>query len=463
MLNGWNTYRHKNSVLIKSMKKLIILLPFLVFLAFHAIGQNQVNLPKADTETYALWQKGDWKNLIKVGKQTLNSSIDFYYLRVRMGIAYYETKNYHAAIYHFEKAYQINQQEAYLKEYLYYSYLFAGRYMESQIIYSTFDSSLKESIGYMEKSFIDGISLQYGFRITADDSAIENFPADYTAPNDGLQEITRSLNTLSIGLRHDINPKFSLNHAYTNIQKESFEHLILNGTIETTDKSETSINQYYLSGNSRVGKSLNLLYGIHIINIRYPVEVTYFRQGNEFTATETAAGTDLVGFVSLYKNLRYFTLGATTSFANLNSAVQAQGDLSLALYPLGNLNLYAVSTASFQREVYTNNKYNNELIFNQLIGLKTLKFLWLEGYMTFGNLSNFVANDGGSVFNGLGAIKQRVGGRAIVLINPRLNFKISYTYNQMESYFIESMNVDKKYNPIEYNNHSITGGLVWNL
>lgn len=444
------------------MKKLI-LLPLLIFLAFHVVGQNQVNTLKADTETYALWQQGDWKNLIKVGKQALNSSIDFYYLRVRMGIAYYETKNYHAAIYHFEKAYQINQQEAYLKEYLYYSYLFAGRYMESEIIYSTFDSLLKKNIGDKEKSFIDGVSLQYGLRIMADDSAIEDFPADYTAPNDGLQEITRSLNTLSIGLRHDINPKFSLSHAYTNIQKESFEHLILNGTIETTDNFETSINQYYLSGNSRVGKSLNLLYGIHIINIRYPVEVKYFRQGNEFTASETASETDLVGFMSLYKGLKYFTLGATTSFANLNAAVQAQGDLSLALYPLGNLNLYAVSTASFQRELYTNSKYNNELIFNQLIGFKTLKSLWLEGYMTFGNLSNFIANDGASVFNGIGTIKQRVGGRAIVLINPKLSLKISYTYNQTDSYFIERMNVDKKYNPIEYNNHSITGGLVWNL
>lgn len=445
------------------MRKFIALLPLLVFLAFHAIGQNQADILKVDTVTYALWQKGDWKNLIKVGKQALNSSIDFYYLRVRMGIAYYETKNYHAAIYHLEKAYQISQQESYLKEYLYYSYLFAGRSMESRIIYSTADSLLKKRIGYKKKNFIDEISLEYGHRIVVDDKAIENFPTDYTAPNDGFQEITRSLNTFNIGLRHIVFRKFSLNHAYTNIQKESFKHLLVNGTIEEIDNSKTSINQYYLSGNSRVGKSLNLLYGIHFLNIRYPVEIPYFSQGNIFTTTETISQTDLVGFMSFYKDLKYFTLGASGSFANLNSAVQAQGDLSLALYPLGNLNLYAVSTASFQRELYSNRKYNDELIFNQLIGLKTLNFLWFEGHITFGNLSNFVTNDGASVFNGIGIIKQNFGGRAIVLINPKLNFKISYTYSQIESSFIESLNVDKKHNPIEYNNHSITGGLVWNL
>ncbi|MDD2197920.1 MAG: hypothetical protein PHE03_07760 [Bacteroidales bacterium] len=445
------------------MRKFIILLPLLSFLAFHAIGQNQADILKVDTVTYALWQKGDWKNLINVGKQALNSSIDFYYLRVRMGIAYYETENYHAAIYHLEKAYQINQQESYLKEYLYYSYLFAGRSMESRIIYSTADTLLKKRIGYKKKTYIDGISLQYGHRLMADDKAIENFPADYTAPNDGFQEITKSLNTLSIGLRHDIFPKFSLNHAYTNIQKESFKHLIVNGTIEEIDNSKTSINQYYISGNSRVGENLNLLYGIHIINVRYPVEIPYFSQGNVFTATETISQTDLVGFMSFYKDLKYFTLGVSASFANLNSVIQTQGDLSLALYPLGNLNLYAVSTASFQRELYSNNTHNDELIYNQLIGFKTLKFLWLEGHITFGNLSNFVANDGASVFNGIGTIKQSFGSRAILLISPKLNFKISYTYSQIESSFIESLNVAKKHNHIKYKNHSITGGLVWNL
>ncbi|MDY0199552.1 MAG: hypothetical protein RBR40_01050 [Tenuifilaceae bacterium] len=445
------------------MKKLIILLPFLIFLEFHAIGQTPVSMPRTDAETYALWQKGDWKNLIIVGKQALNSSIDFYYLRVRMGIAYYETKNYHAAIHHFEKAHQISQQESYLKEYLYYSYLFAGRDMEAQIIYSTFDTLLKKNIGDKKKNLIDGVSLQYGFSIMADDSAIENFPANYTAPNDGLQGITKSLNTLSIGLRHDINPKFSLNHTYTNIQKESFEYLVENGTIETNDNYKTSINQYYLSGNSRVAKSLNLRYGIHIVNIRYPIEVTYFRQGIIYTNTEIVQKTDLVGFISLYKDLKYLTLGTSASFANLNSAIQTQGNLSLALYPLGNLNLYAVSTASFQRELYSNSTHNDRLIFNQLIGFKTLDYLWLEGHITLGNITNFVANNGASVFNGIGTIKQMGGARAIVVINPKLNLKISYTYTQIESHFIESMNVDKKHNPIEYNNYSITGGLVWNL
>lgn len=445
------------------MKRFIILLPLFVFLAFYAIGQNQINLPKVDTETYALWQKGDWKNLIKVGKQALNSNIDFYYLRVRMGIAYYETKNYHAAIYQLEKAYQLNQQESYLKEYLYYSYLYAGRDMEAQIIYSTSDASFQKKIGHNKESFIDGFNLQYGLRFMADDSAIKDFPADYTAPNNGAQEINKSLNILSVGLRHDFYPKFTLNHAYTNIQKESFEHLIVDNTIETIENYKTSINQYYISGNSRVAKSLNLIYGMHILNIRYPIKVTYFRQGNVFTKTETANKINLVGFVSLYKDLKYITLGASASFANLNSAIQTQADLSVTTYPLGNLALYTTSTASLQRELYPSGKHNDEFVFNQLIGFKTVKFLWFEGHITIGNLSNFVANNGLSVFNGIGTIKQRVGGRAIVLINPKLNLQISYTYNQMESYFIESMNVDKKYNPIKYNNHSITGGIVWNF
>jgi hypothetical protein len=202
---------------------------------------------------------------------------------------------------------------------------------------------------------------------------------------------------------------------------------------------------------------------LHIISILYPVEVSTFRQGILSTTTQTAKETDLLGFLSLYKDFKYASIGSSASFAGLNSANQLQGDVSLTLYPLGNLNLYATATGSFQRQIYSNKKYNDAIVYNQLVGFKTTRFLWLEGFMTLGNLNNFIANDGASVFNGLETITQRIGGRIIVLLKPNMSFQFNYTYSQAESYFIESLDASAKHNPIEFNNHSITGGLIWNL
>lgn len=446
-----------------SLIKTIVYVLFLLIAFSNANGQKTMNLPEVDKETYSLWQKNDWKNLIKVGKKALNEDVDFYYLRVRMGIAYYQKKNYHAAIIHFEKAYSLNAQESYLKEYLYYSYLFAGRTMEANTLYSSFESSLKKKIGTKTEKFIDGIDLSYGVRNISDETVIEDFSTAYTPPNDGLQEITRSLNIFNVGLQHDFSPKFSIYHSFSNIKKLSFEHRVENGIIKTTANLKTSINQYYLSGGSRIGKGLNLLYGVHFISIRYPIEVNYFRQGSVYRVTETAKETDLVGFISMHKSLKYITLNTSVSFAELNSATQTQANLGLTLYPLGNLNLYSSSNVSFQKEFYSDGANNAEIVYFQSIGFKTLRFIWLEGFLSMGNISNFVADDGATVFNGTETIKQRFGAKAIVIIKPNLRFQLNYIQNKANSYFIESINTGTKYNPVEYSNKLITGGIIWNF
>lgn len=58
----------------------------------------QQSLPKVDALTYQLFQQKAWDNLIKEGNKAIQNGIDYYYLRVRMGIAYYEKGNYSGAI-----------------------------------------------------------------------------------------------------------------------------------------------------------------------------------------------------------------------------------------------------------------------------------------------------------------------------------------------------------------------------
>ena len=181
------------------MKKAFILFLGILCLVGSANSQTPLSYPMVDAQTYALWQKGEWRSIISLGKQALKNDIDFYYLRVRMGIAYYERKNYHMAIHHFEKAYAISQQEAYLKEYLYYSYLFAGRDFEASILLSSFPPSLQGKIGKGDDSFIDEVSLFYSNGFMADNSAIENYSLNIPSPNDGTQEITRRFDLYNVG------------------------------------------------------------------------------------------------------------------------------------------------------------------------------------------------------------------------------------------------------------------------
>lgn len=445
------------------MKGFILFFALLWIFALGAKAQTPLSLPGVDATTYTLWQKKDWKELLSVGKQALNQKIDFYYLRVRMGIAYFEIKNYQMASYHFEKAYSMNSQEQFLKEYLYYSYQYAGRESDARVLLSTFSSSLQEKLGKGSNKNIDLISLFYGINAFDSNTEIDNFPNNYAAPMDGYQQISKSLNIINLGLSHNLSARFTLNHSYTNINKTSFDFIKNTSGTQTVENQNTYIHQYYIAGNTHISKGLNITLGAHVINIRYPYEVSYFRQGQQITTTETLSNFDYLGFVSAYKNLGYFTIGAFVAGAKLNSATQLQGDINLTAYPLGNLFLYTSSTASYQMETYSNQNNRNTFVFNQLIGFKITKFLWGEGFVTFGNLRNFIAANGATIYNGSETITGRFGGNIIVLISPKVRVVANYTSYNIQSTFTDGQDFSIEYNPIQYKNNSITGGLIWNF
>ena len=109
-----------------NIRFILLVLNIAVFSLFIQ-SQETISYPIVNIETYNLYLKSDWSALIKTGKRALKNNIDFYYLQVRMGIAYYELKKYRKAIPYFENARKQNSDDELIKEYLYYSYLFSGR------------------------------------------------------------------------------------------------------------------------------------------------------------------------------------------------------------------------------------------------------------------------------------------------------------------------------------------------
>ena len=116
------------------MYRLIIILSLI--LLFRA-GNSQ-DFKSVDQGTYGLYMEQHWDELIRIWKEGLKQDIDYYYLRMRIGIAYYETKNYKASQAHFRKALEFNQGDPVASEYLYYAYLFAGQTEQASILAKDF-------------------------------------------------------------------------------------------------------------------------------------------------------------------------------------------------------------------------------------------------------------------------------------------------------------------------------------
>jgi hypothetical protein len=152
------------------------------------------------------------------------------------------------------------------------------------------------------------------------------------------------------------------------------------------------------------------------------------------------------GMAGLRYHGNYFDLQADIIIARLTDSTQQQYELQLGLYPLGNLNLYAFSTAMIRNR-------NNASAFNfkQVIGFKLMKKLWLEGNATFGSFRNLFENDALYLFNAIDKNRIKSGVVLYYSIGSKISVQAGYTFEQREIY-----------NTITtFNQHSITGGLSW--
>ena len=426
--------------------------------------QAQQSLPQVDSKTFELFQQGAWDRLIEEGNKAIQQGIDFYYLRVRIGIAQYEKRNYHAAIRNIEKAREFNDSESFLLEYLYYANLFSGRLSEAKVIAEGFDPVLKSKTGTEKLPLVSRLDLAYNFTGQIDPSVIEDFDPNVPMGMEGSQFIPDYHHYYFGGLGLDLSPRFSIYQGYSYLQ---VSHLVYSQSAneQFLDKTySSSVHQYFAAGNMLIGKGLTLLGGIHFIRRIFPVTSTITTgppgPSVETTLTSNVGENDFNGFVSIYKRMNRVTVGASYYRGSLGNFTQNQVDGKVVFFPFGNLNLYATSTASLHRQDFGGGNIASNFVFDQQIGVKTTRWLWVEGYGTFGNMNNFFMNEGLLVFNRMDTIKQRLGGRLLILPISKLRLTLDYTLFQNESEFLP-VSTGEIYNTQTYATQAITGIISW--
>ena len=136
-----------------------IILFFLIIL-FSTIGLSSFsqnpneNFRSVDKSTYLQYTQKNWDSLIQIGNHAVKSGIDYFYLRQRLGIAYYNKENYLKAAQQFEKALKFNSSDATAQEYLYYCYIYSNQKKEARILSSKFNTSLEDKMNFQKIIFL---------------------------------------------------------------------------------------------------------------------------------------------------------------------------------------------------------------------------------------------------------------------------------------------------------------------
>ncbi len=439
------------------MHQRTLLILSLWLLSLQAMPQPVINTPGVDQQTYLLYLEKDWDGLIEAGKTALHHDIDFYYLRFRIGIAYYHKGNFLMATHHLQKAFQDNPRDPLLKEYLYFSLAFTNRIREARMVAGTMTGQQRELLDISNPGWIDQLDFSYNRNFARNDDLTDDFVFDETAAN-GFQFLSKGHSYFSLNLSHPVSERISIYHGYTHISKTHYIYSRNNGIPTFNPEATSGLNQYYFSMNALLAPGLSLVTAAHAINISYRLA-----NAGAGRRSQRASGTEYLGALSIYQQLPYITLGASGYYAGLNDASQLQGDLMVALYPLGNLNLYAVSTLSLQAESTDGTQDLQRQVFFQRLGGRLSPTLWLEAFATTGDMQNLMRYDGLVVFNTLDKITRQLGIKMTGILAPGLGFSIDYSHFVHESTFSDANAPGQELNTKEYNSHSITGGLLWNF
>jgi len=496
---------------------------FLVFSQLIVVSSKagtKLDFKTVDMLTYRCYEEKKWDSVIIVGKQALHQGIDYYYLRVRMGISYFEKKEYFPAVTHLNKAREFNSGDPVIADYLYHSYLYLNREEEAQLIKEKNPKGKNEEAN-IRNSVLEQVNFEVGYSLSNAKKSLQIPRPMPQAGKFGGQEIygeealygNSLYGNLGLKLRIFKRLELSLDYNYLNFSKTlnlidgRFEDHFVGATDTIGGKNyhysfpwvvhDTSlqykVNQHevhfgisvMLPGGFKIQPAFHFIHAENTLTNSSlkttNVQDTAFRSfnGNTFRTfsfthydysfyQKDTSFNNFVIALMVTKYIGIFNIGISGSWSNLNNKTQKQAGMMLAYYPLGNLNLYGTSflTEFFQAK-------ETRLLLGQILGAKLTAWCWVEGAFYWGDYSNANILDGSIVYNNSDKIDYRVAGTLTFIVGSHLQLSLIYQYFRNENqqvYHIKTLNpvtkdfhdqVLTKNNPYSINN--LIGGITWKL
>ena len=355
------------------MRTILILIA--IFLAFSTELLAQNDFKTLDKKSYDYFIAGDYKNLRKTVDTMLLYGMDYYYLRMRLGILAYNKQLYYNALKDFTKAIEFNSLDTISRNYIYNSYLYSGRlpdaYLYLQSIYKDKTNSMP---GESEKS---GSS---EFYVNSSAAAYDVILYNTNSLN---YEAVKNSFSINAGFENYLSRRFRGTFSYTNFHKS--------GTVYSPiDQSGKDLN---FSQNQMYAKLTGFLFpGWEFSgfgHVAFYNEATVIgTMGNRRSVNQKKS--EYLGGIGIAKNLWRIRAGLNVSVSNFSSSKQLRGEGYLIWLPSGNLSIYFTSGWMGQ----TDNIWGGTYQINQEIGFKITRSIWMETGIVKGNSFLYARNQG---------------------------------------------------------------------
>ncbi len=381
------------------MKKIALLASLLILSYIVSFSQEPISSSEVEQKSLQFYNEKKWDELIPFVKQALTNGNDYFYLRMRIGIAYYELSNYTQAELHFKKALTFNSSDEVAQEYLYYSYLLNAKYDDARTLSFEFSSTLSEKVGVKKENGVVMFFLEGGTKIS--DSAYY-----YNKGTNSKSNFFNPALYFQAGLTHYVSKHSTLTHTLTYFNQTA--HI---GTIAQL--------QYYINAGFSLKNNWHLSPSIHWVNLGNTTQITTpppptFPPQPPRTQTIKTVNNYFVGSLEIQKRLTNIIFSLGTTVSNINSTTQLIHSGGITVSPLGNMKLLLGLTSY----LHTTKSYATlNTAFAPFVSFDPIKKLTIKlSYLTNQN-DNFVEQNGYIINNSPDLTKSRMS----VLINGNIN------------------------------------------
>lgn len=429
-------------------------------------AEDNPDFLEVDSTTYGLYLREQWVELIDAGNDYLRLGYDYYYLRMRMGIAHYELNNFIRAVDHFTVALKHNEEDPAALTYIYYSYIQLNR-----------RDAADHTLGQLPEE--DASKIRSGKRNVLDMVYVESGPLISSGKEinghmdlDGVDNIYGEIDHLirdswynGIGLLARVAPFMRLQVSYLNLFQGRTAQVMAGDSLLFDEDHSLQQHQFYISPSLRFGKGFSLVPAFHYLGITYDqLHAQYDQKTKSYLFDmDTVHQKDYLVSLSLNKDLSLVSLTLTGTYAKLNQYDHYQAEVALTFYPKGNLDIYSQTVGRF---IYGR---EDHFLFAETAGLKLMKGWWLEASATFGEAAEFFEKNGYVVYNLPEDLLLKWGMQTYYQINDHLQVSLKYENLYRESLFLRYFYEEnsgqylREYKPFTYHQHFIIGSLKWFL
>jgi hypothetical protein len=443
-------------------RKIITIVLFSVAMKLN--GQMAGGFRYADSLTYSLYTEKRWNDLIKEGNRSLRDGYDYYYMRMRIGIAYYEKHNYIMSSIQFRKALVFNENDQVALEYLFYSYYLSGRTPLSWTLLSSFYSQNRERILKESKIKKNSMTIESFFSNAKTDKILSDPDSWFSNPEPGSQIATKYFINNELYATHVAGKNVTYFHSFTNLVKVNYLHYF-DGTNEADLFPQTLIqNQYYGSLNIFSPKGWIFSPSMHLLTAGYTIITTSTAGMNSSIRSEKVKSNGFHGGMAITKSMGFLTIGGETGFSYLNYAKGVQGTVSLLFYPLGNSDIYFGGKITAVKELQ-NSSSDLGIVKGYTAGFSIARKVWFEFSGLAGDMNNYTDINGLYVYNSADILKSKLSFRITI---PFYKAGLSvYAGGGLSSYSSEFITEDGiisyNTNTLNYNSNNFTGGISWSF